>query len=1022
MVVTKTVSIVIVLLVMVVSVVCPVMADSGTGRYLAVFADGRRVSGDELSGWHEHPASVRLGGTLLSDPKRPLLWLQNRSLGPWQAGYNSLGYIEFIGGDRIVGVAVSAKPDSTTGGLYTPTHVIVKVPEKLYPHVRKQPEYVRILPCRIRRIVCGPPSKRLLNPGNLYRTDGRRFSFVGVRWSKNSVTLLLDKGTREVKFSEIAEMHMPGVDPWEAYYRELTALSPSLRSRLLRYETTGGLIATASETRLGALPYRMIDQEQQTWVNIMNYDRQIEQTRARLTEMGKAVDLARKKHIAKTVELQKAQTADRQAYDKALAALRQRMDQQRKTDEARLAVEKRKLAEQLRKDEQAMQQRLAKTPANQRDGMLRQFRARQANLKKARETALTGERLRLQKQREQQIANYTANEPKRISNSRKSMVAEAAKLKQQLDSQVANLANHTKHLNNLRLQRATAPRPQGNSSTWVHIIHPVWSLDALRVPFGDVRMLWSFAPDKVPLSRICPISSVSPVLLPWRVNRNTAGGPLRSGGKPYAWGFGVHARSELSFALPQHARSFHCRLGLDHFVSTGGCVRARIYVGSTREKPRYDSQVIIGSQKTVDTGWVSLASAPDAPKRFVLQVDPVIRNHPPGADPLNIRDKFDWLEPQIALDPSGLVNEIRKRIVSHVAAWRGWKLKLEKPPACTWMNRFDETLGATGRFLTNVHLENQPLTLSREVTVGPDDKWLVVDSGYTDGGDLHTGSVTLHVASTAIPAEKIPVKQHWMRRGPPLVFPIAKYKGKKVTFEIKRAAGGRSLYWRRIAVAGELPAAYRLARALEKFGKAGMRVRPGLAGILASNRVSKKVKETVLEIYRLGGEVNYRGQVTLWFGLDPTGQWDGGDIVNALIGCDWKGGDNGLRLLEKLPGVQYMALTRTSGVSKQAIAALKTAMPNVRLFSCYRSPSASYSPRCSITARNGGGKEVSLFILSHWGSLREFARLKPGQQIKCTSGIGKRYEAHLITRDYNKSKPISRFIANPNAVWDIKSR
>ena len=63
-----------------------------------------------------------------------------------------------------------------------------------------------------------------------------------------------------------------------------------------------------------------------------------------------------------------------------------------------------------------------------------------------------------------------------------------------------------------------------------------------------------------------------------------------------------------------------------------------------------------------------------------------------------------------------------------------------------------------------------------------------------------------------------------------------------------------------------------------------------------------------------------------------------------------------------------------------------------------------------------------MFILSHWGSLREFARLKPGQQIKCTSGIGKRYEAHLITRDYNKSKPISRFIANPNAVWDIKSR
>jgi len=917
---------------------------------------------------------------------------------------------------------VGAKSGSEARSLYIPTHVLVKPVEKLFPPVHRPPEHIRILPGRIQRIVLGPPSKRSLNPGNLYRTDGRRVSFVGVRWRKDSVMLLLDKGTREVKLSEIAEIHMPKIDPWKAYYRELAVLSPSLEARLIRFETTGGLIATGSETRFRASPFKTVGEEWGAFSLRRQYAQQIEQTRARMVQIAKAIDVARKKYSTKAAELQKIQAADRQAYNKALTALRRRMEQQRKTDEARLAAEHRKLAEQLRNAEQSMQKQIAKAPAKQRDGMLKQFRTQQANLKKTRETALAAERSKLQKQRDQQITDYTTNEPQRIANSRKALVAEVARLKQQYDSQVASYTQHANQINTISRQRAAVPTPQGTISTWTHIIQPVWSLDPLWVPFSSIRMRWSFAPDKIPLSRVRPITAVSPAMLPWRADRNVAGGSLRSGGQQYGWGFGVHARSELSFILPLHARSFHCRLGLDHFVDKGGCARARVYIGTTRHKPRYESPVMIGSQRTADTGWVSLNSAPDVPRRLVLQVDPVARNYPANADPLNIRDKFDWLDPQIALDPGGLGNEVRKLVALQIDAWRGWTAKLDKRGVYTWGSYFDPTAGADGRFTATVRAEAQPLVLSREITVGPADKWLVVDGGYTAGGDLHVGSVTLHVGKTPIPEEKMPIKQLWMRRGAPLVFPIAKYKGKKVTFEMKRAPGGRPLYWRRIAVTGELPDSYHLAQVLAGFGKGGMKVRPGLAGILASNRVSKQVKETALEIHRLGGEVNYKGLVTLWFALDPTWQLDGGDIVNALIGCDWKGGDNGLMLLKKLPGLEFVALTRTSGVSKQALASLKAAMPDVRFFSCHRSPSASYSPRCSVTVRNSGGKEVALFFLNHWGSLHGFARLKPGEQLTRTSGIGKRYEAHLITRDYNKSKPISRFIANPKAVWDIKSQ
>ena len=1001
----------------------PATADTKAGRYLAVFADGRRIAGGAVSGWHAHPGSARLGGGALSDPKRPLLWMRDRSLRPWQAGYNSSGYVEFIGGDRIIGRVIGAKPGGETGCMYTPTHVFLKPVEKLFLPVHQPPEHLRILPDRIQRIVWGLPSQRRLNPGSLYCTDGRRLSFVGVRWREDSVTLLLTKGTCDVKLSDIAEIHMPRVDQWKAYYRELAVLSPSLQARLMRFETIGGLIATASETRFEALPFRTVGQEVQSWVSLMNYDNQIEQLRARLTGISKDLDLASKKHTAKTAELQKVQAADRQAYDRALAALRQRMDQQRKADEARLAEKLRKHEEHLRKSEADLTRSLAGKPAAERDRQIKALRTRNAQSRESYRRQQESERLRLQQHRAQQIGSFTRSEPQRLRNARQPLVSEIARLKQQLDSHISNRDNHARQLNTLRLQRATVPNPQqGSSSTWTHIIQPVWSLDPLWLPFSSVRMVWSFAPDKIPLSRIRPVASVNPALLPWRADQNVAGGLLCSGGQQYGWGFGVHARSELSFALPPNARSFHCRMGLDHFVDTGGCARARIYVGSTRDRPRYESQVMIGSKQTADSGWVSLTSSPDAPRRLILQVDPVVRGHPPNADPLNIRDKFDWLEPQIAFDPGGLKQEVYKRIGEQIPAWRGWTLKFDKPDACTWTTWFDETVGVGGQFMTAVSLQGRPLTLSREVTVRDDDKWLVVDGGYSDGADLHIGGVTLHVAGSQVPAEKLPVKHLWMRRGPPLVFPIAKYKGKKVTFEMKRVAGSKPLYWRRIAVTSELPISYRLARVLEGFGKGGVKVRPGLAGILASNHVSRQVKETALEVHRLGGEVNYKGLVTTWFGLDPTGQMDGGRIINALIGCDWKGGDNALMLLKKLPGLEFVALTRTSGVSEQAVAKLKTAMPNVRFFSCHRSPSASYSPRCSITVRNGSGKEVSLFFLSHWGGLQGFARLKPGQQIKHVSGIGVRYEAHLITRDYNKSKPISRFIANPNAVWDIKSR
>ena len=58
--------------------------------------------------------------------------------------------------------------------------------------------------------------------------------------------LLQESATRKASFGEIAELHLPRRDPWQAYCDELAAVNPDLQARMLQAETTGGLIATAS--------------------------------------------------------------------------------------------------------------------------------------------------------------------------------------------------------------------------------------------------------------------------------------------------------------------------------------------------------------------------------------------------------------------------------------------------------------------------------------------------------------------------------------------------------------------------------------------------------------------------------------------------------------------------------------------------------------------------------------------------------------------------------------------------------
>ena len=984
------------------------------GRYRAVLDDGRRVSGDKLTGWQRLGGTVRLDNTVVMQRGRGLLWMRDSKLQPWRPKGERNGYIEFVGGDRIVGSIVGGQAETHVDGVYTPAHVLIRpaATKRLYTH-NPAVEYVRVLPGSIRRVVFRSDLRYQFQPGTVFYRDGRRVTFASIRWREGSVLLLMEDVTRTVSLSDIAEIHMPQRDPWRIYYRELAVLSPACRFRLVRLETTGGLIATGSETRAGAKPFNWDRMLLEANERRRHYDREIKQLEAAELKYRQRRDKCRADYDKQAAAIEAGVKRDKLAYSKALAEWKSRCEKERRDHAAKHAQQRKKMEESYRKAVKDFENRTAKLPENQRKSMRkgyidskrqsldRAFKSLDKEVPKA-EAKRQGGLKKVEKDRATKLQSI-AHARGKLKSAWAQVVATAEKREYYLALVVASKA-----------KRDALPGPDGNPDSWYHMIQPAWSLEPLWLPFNTIRMRWSFAADKVPLSRADPTETVSPPMLGWRVDRSSGGGLLCSGGRLHGWGFGVHAYSELVFTLPPAAVSFRTRLGLDHLAEGGGCVRGKVYFGSTKTKPVYESAFLIGSKKTADTGEIRIPSSPEGRTNLILQADPAGRNHPPQADPLNIRDKLDWLEPQLALDQGRLRTEIGRHVGSLVGAWRGWTATFDKRGVYTWGSWLDwGARGERGLFLPVVSAKVQPLKLSKEMTVPADHKWLVVHVGFPDEGDLQPNVLTLRIGEEEIQPEAIPIKQYWRRRTAPLVYPIEKYRGKEIKLELTQPAGGKELYWRGIGTLKKLPADYRLVRALAAAGKKDMKLPRGLGLTLQSGGVSKADALSALEVVRLGGYVTFCNEVT--------GQLRYEYLYGVMIGNEWTGGDATFAKLKDLRWVRLVLITRDCGVSAGAIAKLQAAKGEefvVRQVD--RTPSAWGGMSCTLTARNRRDKDVMIFQIHGWGGFTDARRIQPGGEVKMHSHEGFRYEAHNVTGDYNKSKPISRCVAKGDTVWEIK--
>lgn len=226
------------------------------------------------------------------------------------------------------------------------------------------------------------------------------------------------------------------------------------------------------------------------------------------------------------------------------------------------------------------------------------------------------------------------------------------------------------------------------------VVQPAWARDGLWVPLADLQQLVFFAPHEAPLTRFEPVRHTYRGFAfaggeSWRRNASVLGTPLFSGGRDYAWGLGVQAAEELEFTLPSMASSLRTWVGIDGRAGKRGAARGRIEAGDDRRSSAssltsVESGSLIGSERSAERLEIALPRLRAAQTTVRLIADPLVSNRPERADPLDIGDFVDWLEPVVVLDQQQLAKAVQDHWETSIWPLAGWSLDGDWKPQSLW--------------------------------------------------------------------------------------------------------------------------------------------------------------------------------------------------------------------------------------------------------------------------------------------------------------------------------------------------
>jgi hypothetical protein len=233
----------------VLGVACSAAPSYSAERYAAMFVDGARVEEAEVREWFEPTSQPKIAGRALFDPNTPARWIIDRQQ---PTADEPTMFVEFFGGDRLVGEVESFRSNSGSPYEQLPPHLIVRPVAEVQPPDDPQSSDVRVTTDWLRRVVWQRRGTDEYRPGTVWLRNGGMQTFRTLRWSESSVTLLSTEGVKELSFADLAEVHLPKLDAWTCYYEQLAAISPQLKSRLIQLDTTNGSRWTTSTERFQA--------------------------------------------------------------------------------------------------------------------------------------------------------------------------------------------------------------------------------------------------------------------------------------------------------------------------------------------------------------------------------------------------------------------------------------------------------------------------------------------------------------------------------------------------------------------------------------------------------------------------------------------------------------------------------------------------------------------------------------------------------------------------------------------------
>ncbi len=217
-------------------------------RYVATLRDGTPVEDVEIRNWQNAAAKPQIAGKLIFDAGNPATSVIARQHPP---GQPPQAYVEFVGGDRLPGRVIGARTGTENPFEALPAHLLMQpLAELQFPDDRPAND-VRVITRSVQRIVWQTQPGDYRAQSAILR-NGSVVPYRSLRWENEGIRVLTNDGVREIRWDDLAELHLPRLEAWDGYFDQLAAINPQAAARMIQIETVDGGRYTTSQERFRA--------------------------------------------------------------------------------------------------------------------------------------------------------------------------------------------------------------------------------------------------------------------------------------------------------------------------------------------------------------------------------------------------------------------------------------------------------------------------------------------------------------------------------------------------------------------------------------------------------------------------------------------------------------------------------------------------------------------------------------------------------------------------------------------------